>query len=173
MPAAISRRGSNSMAKTAALVGIATWKGNPLHRRYRGNLYAGIGGDGIRCHAVARAASHVVRRRVREQTYQPDDDIFNFICCWGITRWCDYRASPNQHARRAIEYTLCLPSSETEVSASSSAVRSTCRLPTILRRGSGKSSVPSPTPPGPSIQQGKKWLTAASSSHYATGRAWD
>jgi len=32
-----------------------------------------------------------------------------------------------------------------------------------------KSSVPSPTPLGLSIQQGKKWLTAASSPHYATG----
>src|SRR4051812_22512081 len=64
-------------------------------------------------------------------------------------------------------------SSEKEVLGLVVSARSTCRFPTILRRGSGKSSVPSPTPPGPSIQQGKKRLTAASLPHYVTGRASD
>ena len=64
-------------------------------------------------------------------------------------------------------------SSETEVLGLvvSRAVR--MPLSDYLARGSGKSSVPSPTPPGLSIRPGRKWLTAALSPPCATGQDWD
>ena len=94
--------------------------------------------------------------------------------CWGKMRSVRLARFANSTSvtRRRI-HALPMPVRRQRCSGSSSAARSTCRLPTILQRGSGKSSVPSPTPPGLSIQQGKKWLTAASSPRYATGHAWD
>ena len=123
-------------------------------------------------HAVRRALRLSSGVAFREQTYQPDDDIINFDkACWGIIRSVPLPA-PN-HTRDAPPNTrFAYASSETEVLGLVVSLRSACRLPTILRREFGKSSAPVPRRLG-HHQQGKKWLTAASSPRYATGRASD
>src|SRR5258708_3925214 len=111
----------------------------------------------------------------REQTYQPDDDIFGLhVALLGNNPVGAIAALRQINTRDAPPNTrFAYASSETEVLGLAVSRAVHMRLLTILRRGFGKSSVPSPTPLGLSIQQGKKWLTAASSPRYATGHAWD
>jgi hypothetical protein len=68
---------------------------------------------------------------------------------------------------------LAYASSETEVLGLVVSRAVHISLADYLAMRIGKSSVPSPMPLGRSMQQGKKWLTAASSPRYATGRASD
>ncbi len=155
---------SNSMAKTitALLVGIATSEG----------AIRSID-DTAATYVPELAGTEYGATPLRALPISQTMTLSIFIRrCWGIIRSVRLpRFAKSTRATRHRIHALPMPVQRQRYSASSSAVRPTCRLPTILRRGSGKSSVPSPTPPGLSIQQGKKWLTAASSPRYATGHA--
>src|SRR2546425_4294103 len=159
---------------TALLVGIATSEGAIRSIVDTAATYvpelAGTEYGATPLRALLHMSSGVA---FREQTYQADDDVIKLHgALLGKDAVGARFANSTSVTRRRI-HALPMPVRRQRCSGSSSAARSTCRLPTILQRGSGKSSVPSPTPPGLSIQQGKKWLTAASSPRYATGHAWD
>ena len=104
---------SNSMAKTitALLVGIATSEGairsiDDTAATYVPEL-AGTEYGATPLRALLRMSSGVA---FREQTYQPDDDIINFHKALLGNNPVGAIATlpPNQHARRATLYTLCL-----------------------------------------------------------------